>query len=80
MPFYRYSCCECKDEIEVFHSMNSVYEETCKQCGKPMEKQPNLKVTVKQHSDVGNLVKDFIAENKQIIQEEKILSRKDYKK
>lgn len=79
MPFYDYICEACEGVCEKFHGMNED-PGTCPQCGGKVQRLPGS-ITVIRDPNVGNIVKEFIEENKQLTKAEKErLSKQEFKK
>lgn len=81
MPRYRYRCAECDHRVTIFHLIS---EETpaCPVCEKPgvLVKQlstPYFKRNKQQTQKVGEITKEFIEKNKEVLEEEKA-KREDY--
>ena len=71
MPFYSYRCSKCESLFEKFHSMSETpticaicFEEGC------LTRVPST-VNVIQHSDSGQIVKEFIEKTKEETKQEK---------
>jgi putative FmdB family regulatory protein len=78
MPSYVYECSDCKEVIEVFHSMSD--EKTdCETCGaeNTLNKIPEVPIYVKSKTS-GNVVKQHIEDAKQQVREDKEKMTKDY--
>jgi len=78
MPSYVYECSDCREVIEVFHSMSD--EKTdCETCGaiNTLKKIPEVPFYVK-NNNAGKIVKQHIEDTKKQIREEKENMRKDY--
>tara|TARA_R110000822_G_scaffold69930_1_gene169458 strand:- start:395 stop:637 length:243 start_codon:yes stop_codon:yes gene_type:complete len=78
MPSYVYECSDCKEVIEVFHSMSE--EKTdCEACGaeNTLNKIPEVPIYLK-NSDAGNIVKRHIEDAKQQVREDKEKMTKEY--
>ncbi len=78
MPSYVYECSDCKEVIEVFHSM-SVEKKDCEICGaeNTLKKLPEVPIYVKPKT-AGNVVKKHIEEAKKQVQEEKRKMSEEY--
>ena len=76
MPKYCYKCPECESEMEVRHGMTERLEE-CKLCEYQgvLTRIPQLTNILKKQEQgqrsTGSLVKEYIEENKKILQEER---------
>ena len=76
MPKYCYKCPECEREMEVRHGMTERLEE-CKLCEYQgvLTRIPQLTNILKKQEQgqrsTGSLVKEYIEENKKILQEER---------
>jgi putative FmdB family regulatory protein len=80
MPSYVYECSDCREIIEVFHSMSD--EKTdCETCGaeNTLNKIPEVPIYVKKKT-AGKVVKEHIEDAKQQIREEKRSMSKEYKR
>ncbi len=78
MPSYVYECSNCKEVIEVFHSMSD--EKTdCETCGakNTLNKIPEVPIYVKSKT-AGNVVKQHIEDAKQQVREDKEKMTKEY--
>lgn len=83
MPRYKYQCEFCNDIVVVFHGINEVFL-NCEKC---LEKQTMRKVlstpmiikkeTTSNKKNVGDITKQYIEENKQILEQQKIEARND---
>lgn len=85
MPRYNYYCEECDDYFELLHSMIERVEE-CQVCKSPsFSRVPSIPVymqkqKVEHESRAGDLVEEYIKQNKQSVKEEKDrLKNKVYK-
>tara|TARA_R100000152_G_C6750755_1_gene174415 strand:- start:317 stop:559 length:243 start_codon:yes stop_codon:yes gene_type:complete len=78
MPSYVYECIDCKEVIEVFHSM-SVEKTDCETCGaeNTLRKIPEVPIYVKTNNS-GKIVKQHIEDTKRQIREDKEEMKKDY--
>ena len=78
MPSYVYECSDCKEVIEVFHSM-SVERKDCETWGaeNTLRKIPEVPIYVKTNN-AGNVVKRHIEDTKRQIHEDKKDMTKDY--
>ncbi len=76
MPVYCYKCSECESEIEVRHGMTERLTD-CNVCDNQevLTRIPQLTNIVKKQKQsekkTGSLVKEYIEENKRILQEER---------
>ncbi len=76
MPRYNYYCQECDDYFELSHSMIEKVEE-CIACESPsFNRVPSIPVymqkqKVEAESKTGDLVEEYIKQNKQSVKEEK---------
>ena len=78
MPSYVYECSDCREVVEVFHSMSDERTD-CETCGaeNALKKIPEVPFYVKSNS-AGNVVKQHIEDTKKQVREEKENMRKDY--
>ena len=81
MPRYRYQCSACKAEATIFHLINETIDEcsACRQQG-TMVKQlttPQYKDKTNKSQQIGEVTKEFIEKNKEILNQEK-QKRKNY--
>ena len=77
MPRYNYRCDICENNIIIFHGINEIYE-NCENCAEDgtmvkvfsspihIKKKPHTK-----EKKVGELTKEYIESNKEILEEEK---------
>ncbi|MBL18409.1 MAG: hypothetical protein CMC82_01075 [Flavobacteriaceae bacterium] len=89
MPIYNYKCVEC-DEISTFMHAYGEVQKDCEKCDtkdslvKLMSKPTILKTkskTAGEDSEVGNLTKQFIEENREVLNKQKEeYSKKQYDK
>ena len=79
MPNYVYECSDCKEVVEIFHSMSEDRTD-CDVCGakNTLNKIPEVPIYVKSTTS-GNVVKQHIEDAKQQVREDKERMRKDYK-
>ena len=82
MPKYTYKCKKCEIVYDMVHSM-SLKETICRECGEePLTRVSSVLFSVdykKQHEKkTGTLVKEFISETKEAIEEEKKEMQKDF--
>lgn len=83
MPFYSYYCLYCDHALDLFHGMTETKNGSeCPMCHhESLEKLVPTSINVQQETQVGNLVKEFIKENKEVAKREKEkLSKQVYKK
>ena len=81
MPFYWYKCEKCKEEFKVFHRMSETVD-SCKICDhdvaptklvtKPLNKNKGFK-----KAKVGDITKEYIKANKEILESEKNKAKED---
>lgn len=81
MPRYDYRCADCEQDFVAIHGINEELEQ-CDLCGKSgnIKRIPSLPFTFHKNSlqKPGELVKMFIEETKQSVQEDKQVYRKEY--
>jgi putative FmdB family regulatory protein len=84
MPRYRYRCVDCDNEKVVLHSFSEAPSLNCDSCSseKPLQKAVGtmyFKIKETNNSDqaVGQLTKEYIEENKKILEEEKKKARNE---
>lgn len=75
MPRYRYGCESCGEEFMAFHSISDSLEE-CQLCGaKNIKKMVGKPVIIKKNIEAskatGELTKDYIEANREILKEMK---------
>ena len=76
MPKYYYKCKECESELEVRHGITERLED-CQFCEKEgcLIRIPQITTTIRRQEvdqrQVGSLTKEFIEENKKILNDEK---------
>jgi hypothetical protein len=82
MPRYNYKCSNCEVEVIIFHSLNEKVEfcTSCEESG-TMEKQLttpvlNLKKDNQNNNAVGEITKDYIEKNRELLEQEKDKARK----
>lgn len=84
MPFYDYYCIYCDTVDELFHDMTEDRtNDPCSTCDEvqALRRLPPSGLNVKQETNIGNVVKEFIAENKEINKKEKErLSKQEFTK
>lgn len=84
MPFYEYYCIYCNSVCDLFHGMTEDRSgDPCPDCDEvqALKRHVPTSINVQQETQVGNLVKEFIKENKEIVKREKDkLSKQEYKK
>jgi putative FmdB family regulatory protein len=76
MPRYKYCCEECNNIVIVVHSINEKYEESCNLCEASMKKVFANNFTTKKNNKnkktkIGQITKEYIEENKQILDKQK---------
>jgi putative FmdB family regulatory protein len=78
MPSYVYECSDCREIIEVFHSMSEERRD-CETCGaeNTLNKIPEVPIYLK-NKKAGNVVKQHIEDTKRQVREDKESMRKDY--
>ena len=86
MPRYNYYCNECDDYFELSHSMTELVE-SCLECKSPeFTRVPSIpayiqKPSIEKESKAGDLVEDYIKQNKKSVKSEKNrLKKVSYKK
>lgn len=79
MPRYTYHCEVCDSTMEVFHLMKERLE-MCEMCGSDEVKKIPSQLAPKIHREkkTGDEVKQGIKKNKEILEQQKKDSRKDY--
>ena len=79
MPRYRYFCDDCQKDFLIFHGLNDV-QKTCIECEsesiKKMLTKPSF-VEKKKDKKIGQLTKNYIEQNREVLQNLKEESRKD---
>ena len=78
MPRYRYECTQCGDLIIAFHSFEETFSD-CEKCKQPNTMQRilstpltiNKKSTGHPNKKVGELTKEYIEENRKILEQQK---------
>ena len=80
MPRYIYFCESCKTDFTVFHGMNDT-QDMCIKCEsdkiKKMLTKP-IRQNNKKEQSTGNLTKKYIEDNREILEDLKKESKKDY--
>mgnify|MGYP003133773912 CR=1 FL=1 len=84
MPRYRYQCTNCNDTVMVFHLISETHTD-CRKCNtensmKKMLTTPLKCVKLKGESTshkVGEITKEYIEANKEILEEEKQKARNE---
>lgn len=81
MPFYWYKCSECKEEFSVFHRMADTQTEciACEKVGnltKLITKPLHVKKGNKK-SQVGDLTKEYIKANREVLEQQKEEAKED---
>jgi putative FmdB family regulatory protein len=82
MPVYTYKCKSCETQFDTFHEMSTRLTD-CEKCGKvdSLKKVLSSSISVKEKDNSGQLVKNYIEDNKEILKEElKNVKRQDYNK
>ena len=84
MPRYRYSCLNCDEEKVLFHSFDETPSLDCDKClsADSLRKMVgslylNKRDTSSKDQAVGQLTKEYIEENKKILEEEKKKARNE---
>lgn len=78
MPKYNYSCSECGNDFEVYHSMFETIER-CTVCGAlEITRKPSSFFASANPSKAGALVKEHIEETKREVREEKRRLTEEY--
>lgn len=81
MPTYTYKCKECHDTFDTFHDMGTRLTD-CQKCGNmaTLKRVPSSSISVSEKDNSGQLVKNYIEENKEALKEEaRSIKRQDYK-
>lgn len=81
MPTYTYKCKECQDAFDTFHDMSTRLTD-CQKCGKmaTLKRVPSSSISVSEKDNSGQLVKNYIEENREALKEEaKSIKRQDFK-
>ena len=82
MPRYRYQCKECEDILMVFHLMSETYTD-CDKCNSTNTMTKLLTTPLKSQkikearSDIGDITKEYIIANKEILEEEQNKAKKE---
>lgn len=82
MPIYTYKCKNCNNIFDIFHDMNTRLTD-CEKCGNVdvLKKLLSSSISVSHKDNSGQLVRNYIEENKEILKEElKSIKRQDYEK
>ncbi len=82
MPRYRYTCQECNDERVVFHLYDEVPHVECEKCDNiesmiKMITTPYYPKKEINRGKVGDITKEFIQKNREILEEEKLKAKED---
>ena len=84
MPRYRYRCANCGDEKVMFHSFDETPSLSCDKCLSVDSLQKvigdmyfNTKELTEKGQAVGQLTKEYIEENKKLLEEEKKKARNE---
>ena len=80
MPRYRYFCEDCQKDFLVFHGMAEM-QELCVLCESQKIKKMLTKPTfieTKKDSKVGQLTKNYIEKNREVLENLKEETKKDY--
>ena len=80
MPRYVYACSNCDGYFQVWHGMKDT-QESCQLCFQnncltKVPQMPLIKKEQKQNSSVGDLTKDYIKQNQELLDEMKKEARK----
>ena len=82
MPRYRYMCEECTQTFTVLHGINEVLVK-CQECNSPQSMRKLLsrpfapkKATSAPQSKVGDLTKEYIEENRKVLEQQKKEAKK----
>jgi putative FmdB family regulatory protein len=78
MPSYVYECSDCREIVEVYHSIKE--EKTdCEICGaeNTLNKIPEVPIYLK-NNDTGKVVKQHIEDAKQQVRQDKEKMKEDY--
>lgn len=80
MPRYIYFCQKCEEDFTIFHGINDI-QKVCIVCDSEMISKKlttpiHLKKTVK--NTTGNLTKKYIEDNKEILEDLKKETKKNY--
>lgn len=81
MPVYTYKCKECENVFDTFHDMSTRLTD-CQNCGKmaTLKRVLHSSISVSEKDNSGQLVKNYIEENREALREEaKSIKRQDYK-
>ena len=75
MPRYNYKCSNCEHERVIFHLISETAGD-CAECGQPkaLVKQLTSPLYVTRHTKapvVGEITKDYIDQNRELLEEEK---------
>ena len=84
MPRYNYLCENCEDTVTIFHGINDVYTD-CEACGSQdaMRKMLSVPLLIKEQNvdksgqKVGELSKEYIEANREILKQHKEEIKKD---
>jgi putative FmdB family regulatory protein len=82
MPVYTYKCKSCEIQFDTFHDMSTRLTD-CEKCGRvdSLKKVLSSSISVRQKDNSGQLVKNYIEENKEALKEElKNIKRQEYNK
>ena len=75
MPRYKYFCDKCDILITVVHGINEEYEQNCKSCEAIMKKvfanNFTTKINKNKKTKIGQITKEYIEENKHILEKQK---------
>ena len=78
MPKYIYKCSHCKEDFEIYHSMQETVGQ-CILCGsQAVQRIPSLCFTSSKATDAGKIVKSHIEEGRKSILEQKEKMREEY--
>lgn len=81
MPVYVYKCSSCEEICEKIHGMTEEMSDLCYSCDVGSLHKIPSHISVRQISNVGNVVRGFIQSTKEDNRKEKEnLSNKEYKK
>jgi len=82
VPRYKYNCTACEEIVTIFHTLDEIYSD-CEQCGctGSMARLLSKPFIIKQQTDsnrtqVGELTKKYIKENRELLKQEKEELRK----
>ncbi len=78
MPKYIYKCLSCNQDFEIYHSMSEIIDE-CIICeARTVQRIPSLSFTTVNNNKSGQLVKDYLEENRASVLEQKRKLKESY--